>query len=390
MKIPILIEFFTVFLAGAQLTLIFHEFGHAIPALIFSKDKVTVFIGSYGNKDKTLNFALGRLGVYINYKNFRSVGLCQHFIDNSMVAKRAICLFAGPFTPLLVGTLFFLSARALQWSDDAVLFSFVFLVITAISFVKNLLPSRSRITLASGKEVYNDGESLRMLFAKNKVKSSYDEAISFYNSEEYGKALAKFLEIEKTGHKGAQLFRLIINCELILKKYADAKASIVAYANEFEWNANDFCSAGIAYSQLDLHTEAIGFYEKALEMDSSNESALNNKGYTLNLLERYEEAIPLFDEAIKLKPKFAYSYNNRGLSKIKIGAFEAGLKDIQTSMDIDPGNSYAYKNLGIYEFDKGNTEGALRLFNKAKELDPGTHQINDFIDEAIKARSETI
>ena len=51
-----------------QSTTFFHEMGHAIPALIFTKKSVTVYIGSYGDISKTTQFKLGRLTIYFKWR----------------------------------------------------------------------------------------------------------------------------------------------------------------------------------------------------------------------------------------------------------------------------------------------------------------------------------
>ncbi len=43
------------------ITVLLHELGHAIPALILTRQKVSIYIGSYGDPDKSLHFRIGLL-----------------------------------------------------------------------------------------------------------------------------------------------------------------------------------------------------------------------------------------------------------------------------------------------------------------------------------------
>ena len=50
-----------------SLTTFFHEMGHAVPALLFTREKVEVFVGSYGDLHNALQLQLGRLKLYLKF-----------------------------------------------------------------------------------------------------------------------------------------------------------------------------------------------------------------------------------------------------------------------------------------------------------------------------------
>lgn len=58
MKLPLIIQFiiFLFFIRG--LIIILHELGHALPAILLTKEKVSIYIGSYGDQKKSINFKL--------------------------------------------------------------------------------------------------------------------------------------------------------------------------------------------------------------------------------------------------------------------------------------------------------------------------------------------
>jgi hypothetical protein len=59
-----------LFMIIGQLATIAHEFGHAIPALIFSKDKVKIILGIEGSRTRSIS--VGRLDIELRETNVRS------------------------------------------------------------------------------------------------------------------------------------------------------------------------------------------------------------------------------------------------------------------------------------------------------------------------------
>ena len=67
----------SIFLASL-LSIFFHEMGHAIPVLFMSKGKVSIYVGSFGNKGASLKIAIGRLDMYFKYNPFLwTRGICK-------------------------------------------------------------------------------------------------------------------------------------------------------------------------------------------------------------------------------------------------------------------------------------------------------------------------
>lgn len=86
-----------------QIDTIIHEFGHAIPALIFTKDKVKIRLGSLGGNNKNLGkLSLGRLDIALEKFN-PFIGMVQ--CNKSKLTKfQSITIFAGgPIISLFLG-----------------------------------------------------------------------------------------------------------------------------------------------------------------------------------------------------------------------------------------------------------------------------------------------
>ena len=48
-------------------TVTLHELGHAIPALLMTRDEVTIYIGSIGSPYNSFHLTTGRLEIYCKY-----------------------------------------------------------------------------------------------------------------------------------------------------------------------------------------------------------------------------------------------------------------------------------------------------------------------------------
>lgn len=107
-----------------------------------------------------------------------------------------------------------------------------------------------------------------------------------------------------------------------------------------------------------------------------------NWGYALLKQKKYKEAIGYFNRAIDIAPFGPFPYNNRGYCKLNLGDLENALVDIQSSIDLDAGNGFAWRNLGAYYLAIGEPEKALTHFETAINLNPDTELIHFYLSKA--------
>jgi hypothetical protein len=119
-----------------QLTTIIHELGHAIPARIFSKDKVTIYIG-VGNSKR--NFKIGNLKVL--FRGFHPFTGFASWDGNKLTRfGKIVATLGGPLVSLMVGMGSLLIAGKIANNALNNLFTFIAyynlfqFIITAIPF----------------------------------------------------------------------------------------------------------------------------------------------------------------------------------------------------------------------------------------------------------------
>ena len=74
------LRIFTAVAASAFLCVLVHELGHAIPALLLSKEKVEAYIGSLGLIVPSGKLRMGRLSIFVSYNPFLWIkGMCKPY-----------------------------------------------------------------------------------------------------------------------------------------------------------------------------------------------------------------------------------------------------------------------------------------------------------------------
>lgn len=368
MRVPYFMLFYLTLFIASPLIIFLHELGHSFVALLFTRKRVQMFIGSYGNMEKNYHLQIGKLDTYIekDITKWRK-GLCIH-TPTATYYQEILIIVSGPLLPFLFAMLFSINA-VIFLGENIVIASVFFLIFSSLSLIYNLIPGKEAIELENGNLTYNDGQLLLNLLKHKKNFDKYVSAINTYNEQKYAEAILLFNNLLKNGFDSQITYRFLITSHMQLNNFNEAKFLIEESIAKYEQDSDDYANAGLTYSRLGLYEEALNLYDKSLEINTLNLNTYNNKGYTLNLLERYDQAIIMFNKALDIDCNYAYAYNNRGLAKIKTSKIEEGLEDMKISMAIDPNNAYCYKNMGIYHFDKLEYQKALEYFERAKELD---------------------
>ncbi|MDB5257952.1 MAG: hypothetical protein JWM14_2647 [Chitinophagaceae bacterium] len=367
-----------------RLNTFLHELSHAVPALLLTKDKVTIHLGSYGQETGNIHFRAGRLEWFVKYNIFSwSGGLCRVYDPECSTRTNIIYTLCGPVFPFLLSLsacIIFLLPDGYEWYK---IFFCLFTLVTFSSMVRSLVPSRKPVIMADGNITYNDGESIRRQLSFGKAKSFYDKAVSYYNKQAYPLAIVELEQLLLLKPTSSQAYEVLISCYMQEKNYKQAKGIAVRYVEHCKGlDDREYAMIAYVYSQLNELERSLHYYSEALKINPRNSTVWNNKGYALNLLGYYEKAIPCFSKAISLHPLFAFAYNNLGYARIKMGELEEGFKSIKHSHRLDMNNAYVYRNFGIYYLEKKEYAEALKQLKKAKEIDATVPELEELLSKA--------
>lgn len=376
--------FMTVFLLR-PFAILLHEIGHAIPMILLSGQKATIFVGSYGDMSKSFRLMnMGLLEIYVRYNPLLlwKGGICIPAATEIPINHQIIYTLSGPVTSLLVA--FAASCLAFLFDSHGAV-KFVLVIFTGLALFDlfaNLIPRKQTYYDVNGLLLQNDGQNIVDMLKYKKYEKTYQQAAAAYNLQEFDKAAVLFDKMILEGSMEPIIFRLAMHAHNCIGNYDKA----LTYSKDLEGlhtlDANDHVTIAYIKSGLNMEEESMAAYDQALLLDPSHDIALNNKGYILLAQYKYEEALPYLEKAVIAAPDKGYAFNNLGLAKIKTGNMEDGLKDILHSLELDATNGYAYRNLGIYYLDKGDKQEALKQFEIAVQKEDNIPLIDELILEA--------
>jgi tetratricopeptide (TPR) repeat protein len=116
--------------------------------------------------------------------------------------------------------------------------------------------------------------------------------------------------------------------------------------------------------------DAVEAYSKAIDLNSEQIGALNNRGNIYVIMRKYEEAIADYSRVIAINPTLATMFSKRGRVFNIIGNYVESLSDFTKAITIDPKVADSYSHLGLASVNLGDYEIALEYCNTAIKLDP--------------------
>jgi Tfp pilus assembly protein PilF len=362
-------------------TILFHELGHAIPAILLTKEGATVYVGSYGDKKQSFKITIGGLEIWFRYNLIKwRGGLCIPKAEEISLTKRAIYTLCGPLFSLFIAACIFYLTLSHDLHGLVKLICAFALGSTILDLFTNLIPHK--IKVADGSTLFSDGYLLFNLQKLKKFPDEYADAVDSYSKKEYDKTSKIFEDFINRGLVNEDVYRYASTSNIFIKNYEKAHEIQKEFESKYELTSDDFYNLGLISLLLNMEDEKAKYFRKSLEQNPDNSHTLNAIGYDLNKKGEFQEAILLFNKAIEIQPVFASAYNNRGHAKIEIGQFDEGVKDIQYSLLLDSENSYVYRTLGIYHLKMNQNDEALKWFLQSQQIDKDTDLIEEYINKA--------
>lgn len=216
----VIVTFITLLFVVRPITVMIHELGHGIAALVLTNEGVTLYVGSYGNPDQSIILSVGRLKFFFRYNPFLwTSGLCEYHIKEISFNRLIVITLLGPLTSLILGLLCCYVAIITDVHGSIKIISAVLLVSSVFDFFINMVPRKEPICLYDGSIAHNDGQTLRQLSKYKILPSQFTAGTSYYNQKEYKKAALEFQSIIDSGLKQDIVFKYAITAYLQAKDY---------------------------------------------------------------------------------------------------------------------------------------------------------------------------
>jgi tetratricopeptide (TPR) repeat protein len=370
---------------------VIHELGHAIPALLLTNDKVTVYMGSWGNPEKSLHLQFGRLECFFKFNLFYwKGGLCVPHEKTISFRDNFIITIFGPLLSLIVAGVGVTALLLYDFGDIGNLIIFALVFSCALDFWHNIVPRNEDITLYDGRIVYNDGSQLLSLLKYRKVYDLPTKAVDCYNKKDYKTAATLSEKCIEAFPEQQEWYRIAISSYLYENQAKEAVRIQDSYSEKFEdsFEEIDFLHLGSVEICRDDFKKSLEAFEKAYAINQNNIYTFNGIGFVLSMLGEHEKAIEQFNKALLEESHFeeiytttltAHIYCNRGYTKFELGQIEEGLADTQKSLELDATNAYVYRNFGLYYFYTNDHHKANEFYQKAVKMEPEIPYIQELI-----------
>lgn len=127
---------------------------------------------------------------------------------------------------------------------------------------------------------------------------------------------------------------------------------------------------GIALDNQGKYGDAIQAFDKAIEINPQKVDALDEKGIVLSKLGKYDEAIQAFNNATKLNPRDTDAWYYKGEALYLQRKYNDAIQAIDMVIDIDPKDADAWylKSMALYGL--GMHDEAASAYNESIEIDP--------------------
>jgi len=126
-----------------------------------------------------------------------------------------------------------------------------------------------------------------------------------------------------------------------------------------------YMNLAIEHQNLEQYDQAIGFLQKALEINAQNEDALYELAYCYELTKSYPAAVSYFKTIIDKHPYNAHAWFNLGAAYQAIGEFEKALTAFDYVIIIDEEFHAAYFNKANVLIRLERHGDAIELYKKA-------------------------
>ncbi|MEA3283322.1 MAG: tetratricopeptide repeat protein, partial [Euryarchaeota archaeon] len=141
---------------------------------------------------------------------------------------------------------------------------------------------------------------------------------------------------------------------------------------------------GLLFSE-GRYEDALEVFEKVLEINPEDESALSLKGLALVDLGRYEDALKALDKALEINPEDGFALSQKGLALVDLGRHRDAIEILNKALKIDPKDENTLQNKGIALLELKRCDEALDAAEKAKEVATSESSMIDAALIMIKA-----
>ena len=135
-------------------------------------------------------------------------------------------------------------------------------------------------------------------------------------------------------------------------------------------NVSALIARGGAYSQLGSQGLAIADLNRAIALQPSASQAFFHRATVRSRLGEMGSALQDYDQAIRLNPENTAALISRAGLLSSEGHYDEAIRDLDSAIEVQPESANAFYNRGYAYFSKGNYTKAIQDYSFAITLDP--------------------
>lgn len=363
LKVIFYLFFITLAICFLPITTLLYGGGQAIAARLFTRRRVSMFIGSLGNERNSLHVKTGPFDVWICRKPITwFFGQCRYPQAGITPLKNTIILLTGMLMPVVLGLTLCWFVFSFDLHGAVKLIAVGYCGITVYDLFSNL----------KGQKAIPAGE----YFLINNSR--------FGAGREY---MTAFREIQaddtpKAPDAEAGYARRSIVEEMEEGNFEDALLLHEELASLSPLNASDYANAAVIKNYLGMHQQSLDDFNTALTLAPDDFVTRSHRAFLHTEMGAYADAIADADISLSHSPGYSAACSVRGLARIHMGDTDGGLNDINSAIKENPNDHLAYRALGIHHLQNGDKPIALHYLRKGYTLQPLPYLFNTLIAKA--------
>lgn len=349
-------------------TTLFHELGHALPALVFTSDKVVVLVGSYGATDNSLHCRLGRLEIFLKFNFLRwNLGLCSHQ-GTAGLWSNFLILLGGPIASLIVAIpLLWLFNRA-GLDDYSRFFIAVFLISAVWDFLSNIIPIKVPVLINNGQATYNDGYQILLLFRSLTYSETFKKAIAHRQAQDYEAEWMALQQVMEEGKINRTIQEAIIQNRL---SQGEAEAAL-GYFNEFwgqkKWSLEDNALLAQIHIQRKDYYAALEACNAAVYKAHTRLDLLLQRAEVFTQLSEHRMALDDLNAAYFHQPQSFHAFAQRAYALLQLGQLDEAYSQLQHALTYNSEDAKSHLYFALYYQKIQQPQKALEYLENAERL----------------------
>ncbi|MDQ2747897.1 MAG: tetratricopeptide repeat protein [Acidobacteriota bacterium] len=134
--------------------------------------------------------------------------------------------------------------------------------------------------------------------------------------------------------------------------------------------AQNLYSQGLGILSRDDYAKAVGYFEKAVEIDPNYAEGWYQIGFCYGMLGKPADALKASRQAAKLRPDWAETYINIGASSFALGQYKDAADAYRQAAKLDDGNAETLYALGLSLGKLGRADEGLLAYKRAVAIKP--------------------